>query len=102
MGDHPQNFIVAELCFCRFVIYRPIWPTFLAKWDIFYTNMVVFGLVEITERVLGYFVSELSFSSLPFHNKYTTGTTNSDNSGAVIIPPIIGAAMHCMTSDPVP
>ena len=28
--------------------------------------------------------------------------TKSDNKGAVIIPPIIGAAMRCMTSEPVP
>ncbi len=35
-------------------------------------------------------------------SRYTAGTTNIDSSGAVIIPPTIGAAMRCMTSEPVP
>ena len=35
-------------------------------------------------------------------NRYTAGTTNIDSSGAVTIPPTIGAAMRCITSEPVP
>ena len=33
-------------------------------------------------------------------NKYAAGITNIDSNGAVIIPPTMGAAMRCMTSDP--
>ena len=35
-------------------------------------------------------------------SSHAAGTTNIDSSGAVIMPPTIGAAMRCMTSDPVP
>ena len=35
-------------------------------------------------------------------NRYAAGITNIDSSGAVIMPPTIGAAMRCMTSEPVP
>src|SRR2546423_8685994 len=35
-------------------------------------------------------------------NRYAAGSTNIDSSGAVIIPPTIGAAMRCITSEPVP
>jgi len=34
--------------------------------------------------------------------RYAAGMTKRESSGAVIIPPIIGAAMRCMTSEPVP
>ena len=33
---------------------------------------------------------------------YAAGITSIERSGAEIIPPIIGAAILCMTSDPVP
>ena len=35
-------------------------------------------------------------------NRYTVGKTNNDSSGAVIIPPTIGAAMRCITYEPLP
>ena len=35
-------------------------------------------------------------------SRYAAGITNIDSNGAVIIPPIIGAAMRRMTSDPEP
>ena len=35
-------------------------------------------------------------------NRYTVGKTNNDSSGAVIIPPTIGAAMRGITYEPVP
>ena len=38
----------------------------------------------------------------PFHITYSTGMTSMDTSGAVIMPPIRGAAMRRMTSEPVP
>lgn len=34
--------------------------------------------------------------------RYAAGITNNDKSGAVIMPPIIGAAIRCMTSEPAP
>jgi hypothetical protein len=36
------------------------------------------------------------------NSRYTAGITSIDSKGAVIMPPIIGAAMRCITSDPVP
>src|SRR5476649_1718565 len=35
-------------------------------------------------------------------NNHAAGITNMDNSGAVTMPPTIGAAMRCITSDPAP
>ena len=35
-------------------------------------------------------------------SKAVQAKKNSDRSGAVIMPPIIGAAMRCMTSEPAP
>ena len=35
-------------------------------------------------------------------SKYNAGITSIDSSGAVIMPPIIGAAMRRITSDPLP
>jgi hypothetical protein len=35
-------------------------------------------------------------------SKYTAGITNMDSKGAVIMPPTMGAAMRCITSEPVP
>ena len=37
-----------------------------------------------------------------FHKKYIVGITNNESNGAVIIPPTIGAAILCITSEPVP
>src|SRR6185295_16816832 len=35
-------------------------------------------------------------------NKKAAGITNIDSNGAVTMPPTIGAAMRCITSEPVP
>ena len=35
-------------------------------------------------------------------SKYAAGMTNMESSGAVIMPPIMGAAIRCMTSAPLP
>ena len=35
-------------------------------------------------------------------SRNATGTTNIDSSGAVSMPPTIGAAMRCISSEPVP
>lgn len=57
---------------------------------------------DLVSRSLRYAYAVGTRIALRRIGRYTAGTRNIDNSGAVIMPPTIGAAMRCVTSEPVP
>jgi hypothetical protein len=43
-----------------------------------------------------------SFADQPIHDRDHAQITRIDSNGVVILPPTMGAAIRCMSSDPVP